>query len=88
MLKRYRVEIFLIALLFATLALKVKVHINCYKAGYRISRLKRENERFLENKRKLELELAVLRSPQRIRYLAKEKLHLIPPSPERMFVIK
>ena len=55
--------------------------------GYDLSQLKKEEMRLREINRKLRLELAILKSPQRLESLAIEKLGLKQPSPEQIVLL-
>ena len=55
--------------------------------GYDLSQLKKEEMRLREINRKLCLELAILKSPQRLETLAIEKLGLKQPSPEQIVLL-
>jgi cell division protein FtsL len=52
--------------------------------GYRISRANREHVRLVEINRRLEIELALLKSPQRITRIATRRLGMRPPAPEQV----
>lgn len=58
------------------------------QVGYEISRLKKEEIRLQELNRKLRLEISVLRSPQRLEKIAKERFKLKHPSPKQVIIIK
>ena len=49
--------------------------------GYRIEELKKEHEQLLEENRKLRLQEATLRNPQRIDAIARNQLGLVPAAP-------
>ncbi len=52
--------------------------------GYHLSEAARENRTLLVERRKLQVEVATLRSPRRLRKLASEKLGLMEPRPEQI----
>jgi len=56
--------------------------------GYEISKLKREEVRLQELNRKLRLEISVLRSPQRLEKIAKEKFGLKHPNHQQIMIMK
>jgi cell division protein FtsL len=47
-----------------------------------------EQRELEEEARKLRLDLSVLRSPERVEKLAREKLGMVRPSPERIRVVR
>lgn len=51
------------------------------RTGYRIEELKKEREQLLETNRRLRLEDATLRDPQRIDFIARNQLGLVPAAP-------
>jgi len=55
--------------------------------GYDISQLKNEERKLMDINRKLRLDLAILKSPQKLEARAK-KLGLKQPSPEQIIVLK
>ena len=55
--------------------------------GYDLSQLKKEEMRLRETNQKLLLELATLKSPQKLEALAVRKLGLRQPSPEQIIVL-
>lgn len=55
--------------------------------GYDLSRLKKEEMKLRETHRRLELELAYLKSPENLTRQARKKLGLRPPSPEQIIVL-
>lgn len=56
--------------------------------GYDLSELKREEMRLREKNRKLRLELAILKSPERLEAQAIQKLGLRQPSAEQIIVLQ
>lgn len=55
--------------------------------GYSLSQASREHERLLADQRKLQVEVATLRSPSRLRKLATEMLGLGEPAPAQILRI-
>ncbi len=55
--------------------------------GYDLSRLKREEMKLKETHRRLQLELAYLKSPANLARQAVKKLGLRPPAPEQIIVL-
>jgi cell division protein FtsL len=56
--------------------------------GYELSRLKKEEMKLRETHRRLELELAYLKSPENLTEQATRKLGLRWPSPEQIIVLR
>lgn len=83
--------VFLIAIAFALTAAAVAhvwVRLRVIHLGYQISRGSMEEQRLLEQHKRLELEAAVLRQPGRIEQIARERLGMARPDPERIHVIR
>lgn len=55
--------------------------------GYSLSQLKKEEMRLKDINRKLRLELAILKSPQRLELLAEKKLGLKQPAPDQIVIL-
>jgi len=55
--------------------------------GYDLSRLKKEEMKLRETHRRLQLELAYLKSPENLEREAVKKLGLRPPTPEQIIVL-
>ena len=58
------------------------------RIGYDLSQLKREEMRLREKNQKLRLELATLKSPERLEAQAIEKLGLRQPTPEQIIILQ
>lgn len=63
------------------------VRVQCVRVGYEIAVLNRETLRLIELQDNFKLELARLKSPQRITKIAREKLGLTMPAPRQMMVL-
>ena len=74
--------IFLMELLFFTWC-----RVQTIGAGYEISREAKRQQDLITLKNNLKVELARLKSPERIAKIAKNQLGLITPTPEQMMVI-
>ncbi|MBN2497861.1 MAG: cell division protein FtsL [Deltaproteobacteria bacterium] len=74
----------LLAVLTAAACLHVRARLAVVQLGYKLSEASTENRRLLVERRKLQVEMATLRSPQRLRKLAHEKLGLVEPRPEQI----
>jgi|GEM_PF-2216275 cell division protein FtsL len=62
----------------------VWTHLQVLDYGYRLSKATRQHHRLTERQKQLEVEIALLRDPQRIAKLARQKLNLRAPQPEQM----
>ncbi len=58
------------------------------RIGYDLSQLKREEMKLKEENQRLRLELAILKSPQRLETQAVERLGLRQPTPEQIVVLQ
>jgi cell division protein FtsL len=68
--------------------LHVRAKLVVVQLGYQISEAAGTNKRLLADFRKLQLEVATLRNPRRLRRLAKEKLGLAEPDPLQILRIR
>ncbi len=57
--------------------------VQCVRVGYEISREMENHQKLIEIQNRLKIELARLRSPERISKIARSKLELVIPSPEQ-----
>ena len=77
------VWIVLMALLFLQGLFYVWCRVQCVNAGYAIEQEKSRHETLLKVRRTLNIELARLKSPERIETIAKSRLGLIMPDAQR-----
>jgi len=63
------------------------VRTQCFGVGYEISELTKEQQHLNDLQGNLKVELARLKSPQRITRIAQEKLGLTMPTPKQMMVM-
>ncbi len=61
--------------------------VQCTKTGYKIADEKKRNRDLLKLKKNLRVELAGLKSPDRIGRIAREQLKLVMPEPGQIIVI-
>lgn len=61
--------------------------VQCTQIGYEISKAAADHKAALAIKNNLKIELARLKSPQRIARIARERLGLITPKPEQTIII-
>ena len=77
---------------FAVLVCGATAHVTLryrvIRTGYVIAEKMQEQRELEEEARKLRLDLSVLRSPERVEKLAREKLGMVRPSPERIRVVR
>ncbi|HEX9185593.1 MAG TPA: cell division protein FtsL [Vicinamibacteria bacterium] len=89
---RSRREILLVILLVAVLAAFLGLYawpaLEIRRAGQAGVELDRQKQRLVEENRKLRLEKAALENLKRVENVASHKLGLVPPAPERSFVIE
>ena len=74
---------FVLAALFAALQ-----HFELLRHGYRLEEMERDKTAAEEDARRLRVEIAVLKSPQRIEQVATRTLHLVAPSREDAIVLE
>lgn len=79
--------VFMLLLLMGSSIGYVWSNFESTQIGYDLSQLKREEMRLKEIQQKLRLELAYLRSPQRLQRLAFQELGLGQPSSEQIIVL-
>jgi cell division protein FtsL len=66
----------------------VSLRYRVIRAGYELSERTDELRGLEQQNRKLRLELSLLRSPERIERLARDKLGLVRPDPEHIRVVR
>ena len=84
----YSVWIFIATVLMAVQLIYVWSHIHMTELEYQIARELSNKEQSLEEQAKLKLELATLKSPQRIEIIAREKLQMTYPGREQVILLK
>jgi cell division protein FtsL len=77
----------LIGIIIAELFVYTWVRVQCVRVGYEIGALTKEQRQLTELQDNLKVELARLKSPQRITKIAREKLGLTLPAPKQMMVM-
>lgn len=85
---KYSVFLFVAFVLMVVAITYVWSHLQMTKLSYQIAEEMASKEQLLEDQRKLKLELATLKSPQRIEAIAKSSLNLSYPEKEQVIVIK
>ncbi len=76
-----------LVLMFVAL-IYVGSHIRMTRMEYEIAASLSAKELLLEEQKKLKLELAMLKAPQRIEHIAKTKLEMIHPDADQVIVIR
>ena len=84
----YSTWIFIASILMAVALLYVWSHIHMTELEYQVARELSSRERMTEEQSKLKVELATLKSPQRIETIAKEKLQMVYPEREQVILLK
>lgn len=84
----YSTWIFIATILMAVLLIYVWSHIHMTELEYQIARELSSKEQLTEEQAKLKVELATLKSPQRIEIIAREKLQMIYPGREQVILLK
>jgi cell division protein FtsL len=84
----YSTWIFIASVLMAVALIYVWSHIHMTEMEYRIAQELGSQERLVEEQAKLKVELATLKSPQRIETIAREKLQMTYPGREQVILLK
>ncbi|HOK05625.1 MAG TPA: cell division protein FtsL [Syntrophales bacterium] len=89
-LPKVRLSSLLVATVVMVAAALVYVwsHINMTKLEYQIAEELGVREMLLQEGKKLKLEIATLKSPQRIARIARERLNMGPPTQDQVVLIK
>jgi len=85
---KYSIYIVAALLLMAVLLGYVASHIQTTKLEYLIAEEIGRKERLMEEQKKLKLEIATLKSPQRIAAIAREKLQMTAPEKDQVILLK
>lgn len=84
----YSTWIFIATILMAVLLIYVWSHIHMTELEYQIAKELSSKELLAEEQAKLKVELATLKSPQRIEIIAREKLQMTYPGREQVILLK
>jgi len=84
----YATWIFVACVLMAVALIYVWSHIHMTELEYQIARELSTREQLLEEQTKFKVELATLKSPQRIETISREKLQMTYPEREQVIVLK
>jgi cell division protein FtsL len=85
---KYSVFLFVAFVLMAVAVTYVWSHVQMTKLEYQVAEEMTRGEQLLDEQRKLKLEQATLKSPQRIEAIAKGSLSLSYPDKEQVILIK
>jgi len=77
----------IMAVFIAELLIYTWSRVQCIKAGYEISNENNKNRNLINLQNNLKVELASLKSPERLAKIAKNQLGLKTPTPEQMIII-
>jgi cell division protein FtsL len=84
----YSTWIFIASILMAVALIYVWSHIHMTELEYQIARELSNRERLTEEQAKLKVELATLKSPQRIETIARNKMQMVYPEREQVILLK
>ena len=84
----YSTWIFIASILMAVTLLYVWSHIHMTELEYQVAQELSNREQIIEEQAKLKLELATLKSPQRIETIARDRLQMIYPGREQVILLK
>ena len=84
----YSTWIFIASILMVVALLYVWSHIHMTELEYQVAQELNSREQLAEEQAKLKLELATLKSPQRIETIAREKLQMTYPGREQVILLK
>jgi len=85
---KYSPFIFVTLVLMAVALVYVWSHIRMTELEYLVAEEMSIKEKLLEEQRKLKVEIATLKSPQRLEAIAKEKLHMAYPTRDQVIILK
>jgi cell division protein FtsL len=84
----YSTWIFIASVLMAVALIYVWCHIHMTELEYQIARELNSLEQLTEERAKLKVELATMKSPQRIETIAREKLQMTYPERKQVILLK
>ena len=86
--KRIIITWFVIMVIFITeLLVYTWSRVQCIKVGYEISHEGNKNRNFINLQNNLKIEIASLKSPERLANIAKNKLGLKSPTPDQVIIV-
>jgi hypothetical protein len=81
------VWMFIMAAIMAELLVYTWSRVQCVKIGYEITQASHRYREQVALQKAMEIELALLTSPERVTQQAREVLHLVMPSPQQVVTI-
>ena len=78
----------ILSLFISELLIYTWARVQCVNVGYEINTATRKNIDLKAVKKNIQIELARLKSPERISKIAKERLSLTTPTPEQVIVVQ
>ncbi len=85
--KTARVWLIVMSLFLSELFFYTWCRVQFTRVGYDISKGAKEQQRLFTLQRNLNIELARLKSPERVETIARQQLNLITPTPEQVMII-
>jgi len=82
------VWLFFLVILIGELLFYTWCRVQCVEAGYKISQAKEGGSRLLTTQKNLRVELAGLKSPERIARIARNDFGLVMPGPGQIIIIQ
>ena len=87
-LKAIGMWMIILSLFISELLIYTWARVQCVNVGYEINKASRKNVELNAVKKNIQIELARLKSPERISKIAKERLSLTVPAPDQIIVVK
>ena len=87
-LKTIGMWMIILSLFISELLIYTWARVQCINAGYEINTAARKNAELTAVKKNIQIELARLKSPERISQIAKERLSLTTPTPEQIIIVQ
>lgn len=84
----YSTWVFIASVIMAVAIVYVWSHIHMTQLEYQIARELTNREQLIDEQKRLKLELATLKSPQRIESIAREKLQMTYPERKQVILLK
>ncbi len=84
----YSTWIFIASVVMLFALIHVGSHIHMTELEYQIASELASSEQLIEEQKRLKLELATLKSPQRIESIAREKLQMVYPERQQVILLK
>ncbi len=85
--RRVIIWFIIMAVFIAELLIYTWSRVQCVNSGYEISNVNKKNRNLINLQNNLKVELARLKSPERLAKIAKNRLGLKTPTPKQMIII-